>query len=321
MRIFVACLLLVMTSLASRADDTYPSQTIRMIVAFPAGGVSDMAARVVAEGMRERLNVPVIVENRAGGGGLVGNAEFVRSKPDGYTLLFGGLGGQVLPPLVNPRFPFDPLRDYVPVAMVSEFVNVMIVNKDLPVKTVQDFIAYAKARPGKLNFGSSGVGVSNHLTAEMFMLQTGLNMVHVPYKGAGGSLPDLHSGLIQLIFENLPPALGAVREGMVKGLAVTSDYRARQLPDLPTVVESGLPNFKVTSWNGVYGPRGLPQPIRDKLSQAIVDTMKNPTVIERFRTAGYEPLGLPYDEFETRFKAELEKWREVVTARGVKVEQ
>jgi tripartite-type tricarboxylate transporter receptor subunit TctC len=317
----LAFLLLMLAAVGARADDRYPSQTIRLIVAFPAGGVSDMAARVVAEGMREKLGVPVIVENRAGGGGLVGNTEFVRSKPDGYTLLFGGLGGQVLPPLVNPRFPFDPLKDYVPVAMVSEFVNIMIVNKDLPVKTVQEFIAYAKARPGKLNFASSGMGVSNHLTAEMFMLQTGLNMVHVPYKGAGGSIPDLHAGHVHLIFENLPPALGSVREGFVKGLAVTSDYRASQLPDLPTVVESGLPNFKVTSWNGVYAPRGAPAEIRKKLSDAIVEVMKQPAVQERFRTAGYQPLGLPYDQFERRFKEELDKWRQVVVARGVKVEQ
>ena len=294
---------------------------MRIIVPYPPGGVTDLVGRIVAEGLRDRLKAQVIVENKPGANGIVGSGEFLRAKSDGYTLLIGGFGSHVIPPLVNVKYPYNAVRDFLPLAMVAEFVNVMVVNKDLPVNSVAEFIAYAKAHPGALNFGTTGVGASNHLTAEMFMQQTGVKMVHVPYKGGPAALQDLQGGQVQVIFENLPPALGLIQGGAVKVLAVTSDYRVDQLPDVPTMAESGLPNFKVTSWISVFGPQGLPDPVRDKLSNAIVETGRDPATRERFKKIGFVSAVKGAAEFKMFFLDEIDRWRKVVEAAGIKTEQ
>lgn len=306
---------------AAAAQDAFPTQTIRVIVPYPPGGVTDIVGRVVAEGLRDRLKVPVVVENKPGGNGIVGSGEFLRAKNDGHTLLIGGFGSHLIPPLVNPKYPYNATRDFVPLAAVAEFVNVMVVNKDLPVKSVQEFIAYAKANPGALNFGTTGVGASNHLTAEMFMQQTGVKMVHVPYKGGPAALQDLQGGQVQVIFENLPPALGLIQGGSIRALAVTSDYEVDQLPGVPTMVGSGLPNFKVTSWIGVFGPRGLPDPVRETLSRALVEVGKDQSTRDRFKKIGFEATVRDSADFASFFAAETDKWRAVVETAGIRAEQ
>jgi tripartite-type tricarboxylate transporter receptor subunit TctC len=298
----------------------YPNRLIKVIVPYPPAGVTDLVGRAVADGLKERLHVGTIVENKPGANGIVGMGEFLRTDPDGYTILIGGFGSHLIPPLINPRFPFDVERDFAPIALVAEFVNVMIVNKSLPVDTVADFIRYAKERPGQLNFGTVGVGASNHLAAELFMQQTGVRMVNVPYKGAPASLQDLTAGNLHVLFENLPPALGQVQGGTVKALAVTSTYRVQQLPNVPTMAEAGLPDYKITSWIGVYGHRALPAPIRDKLSRTIVDIVKDPAVQSRFRTIGFEPVGADAETFERFSQEERKRWKAVVDAAGIKVE-
>ncbi|MFC5357626.1 Bug family tripartite tricarboxylate transporter substrate binding protein [Azospirillum himalayense] len=317
----LGALLLAFGVAATAMADTYPSQTIRLVVPYPPGGVSDLVGRVVADGLKAKLNQTVIVDNKPGANGVIGTQDVIRSKPDGYSLLVGGLGGLVLPPLVDPNFPVDVDKTLTPIAGIAEFVNVMIVNKDLPVNTVQDFIDYAKARPGQLNFGSTGIGASNHLTAELFMQKTGVKMEHIPYKGGTAALNDLRGGSIHVVFENLPTVVGQIKAGAVKALAVTSPYRAEQLPDVPTIAESGIKDFTVTSWMGMYGPKGLSPDLKAKIAAALVEVARDPSTKERLQTISFLPVDRDTEAFTGFVKAEHDRWKQVVDTAGVKVEE
>jgi tripartite-type tricarboxylate transporter receptor subunit TctC len=226
---------------AAQAQDRYPSRTVKLVVAFEPGGVADIMGRLVAQALQSRLHQNVIVENRAGGDGLIGMGSVVRAEPDGYTLLVGGFGGQIIPPLMKDDFPFDVRRDLVKIALTAEFGNVLVVNKSLPVNSVSELIAWLKARPGEVNFASSGRATSDRLAAEMFMLETGTKMIDVPYKGGGGALVGVVAGTTQLMFPQLPAALGMVKSGQVRALAVTSSQRLPQLPDVPSSPKAGFP--------------------------------------------------------------------------------
>jgi tripartite-type tricarboxylate transporter receptor subunit TctC len=306
----------------ARAADKYPSRTIKLIVAFAPGGVADIMGRLVAQALQSRLNQSVIVENKPGGDGLIGMGEVVRAEPDGYTLLVGGFGGQIVPPLMNDDFPFDVRRDLVKIALTAEFGDVLVINKTLPVNSVQDLIAYLKARPGAVNYGSSGRATSDRLAAEMFMLETGTKMVDVPYKGGGVALNDMMVGATQVMFPQLPAVLGLVTSGQVRALAVTSRYRLSQLPDVPTLAESGVPGFHVTSWNELFGPRGLPDDIRAVLSNALVDAIHNDAELrEKMLKLGVEPIGEGSAKAEAFFDEELVRWKDIIDRAGIKVEQ
>jgi len=313
-------LLVFAAVIGARAEDQYPSRTVKLVVAFEPGGVADIMGRLMAQALRPRIHQSVIVENRPGGDGLVGMGDVVRAAPDGYTLLVGGFGGQIVPPLMREDFPFDVRRDLVKIALTAEFGNVLVVNNALPVKSVADLIAYLKARPGAVNFGSSGRATSDRLAAEMFMLDTGTRMIDVPYKGGGAALSDMMSGTTQVMFPQLPAVLGLVKSGQVRALAVTSSYRLAQLPDLPTLNESGLPGFHVTSWNELFGPRGLPDRVRDVLSNALVDAIHNDSEIRaKMFTLGVEPLGQDAAHAEAFFNDELERWKVVIDRAGIKL--
>ncbi len=317
----IACLVAGLVFSASPATaDNYPSRPIRVLVAFPAGGVSDVVARIVAEGMRSELGTPVFVENKAGGAGIIGIRELIQAKPDGYTVLLGGFGGQVLGPLLAPRFPFDVTRDLVPLSQVTEFINVLVVTKGLPVGSFQEFLEYAKAHPGQLNYGSEGAGTSTHVATEMFLLRSGIKMVHLPYKGAPAALTDLMTGAIQVMFVHLPAVLGLIQSDSVKVLAVTSSHRSPILPGVPTIAESGLPGFHVTSWNGVFGPSGLSGPIKSKLSDALIATARDPGIQNALQKIGAEAVGTGPDAFEQFFRSELTRWKEVITQANIKKE-
>ncbi len=248
----------VLACASAPAADRYPTRTIRLVVAFAPGGVADIMGRLLAQALQEKLGQTVIVENKPGGDGTIGMGEVVRATPDGYTLLVGGFGGQIVPPLMRDNFPFDVRRDIVKIAITAEFANVLVVNKDLPIKSVKDLVGYLKARPGQLNFGSSGRATSDRLAAELFMMETGTKMLNVPYKGGGVALNDLRAGTTQVMFPQLPAVIGLAQSGDVKPLAVTSNYRLSQLPDVPTLSEALLPGFHVTSWNVILAPKGLP---------------------------------------------------------------
>jgi len=306
---------------AAQAQDRYPSRTVKLVVAFQPGGVADIMGRLMAQALQPRLRQSVIVENRAGGDGLIGMGSVVRADPDGYTLLVGGFGGQIIPPLMRDDFPFDVRRDLVKIALTAEFGNVLVVNKSLPVNSVADLIAYLKARPGAVNFGTSGRATSDRLAAEMFMLETGTRMIDVPYKGGGGALTDMMAGTTQLMFPQLPAVLGMVQSGQVRALAVTSRSRLAQLPDVPTLDESGLPGFHVTSWNQLFGPRGLPDNVRDILSNALVDAIRNDADIRaRMATLGVTPLGEDAAHADTFFNQELDRWKIIIDRAGIKLQ-
>lgn len=317
----IACLLVVAGGAVAHAADHYPSHSIKLIVAFAPGGVADIMGRLVAQALEQRLGQHVVVENRPGGDGLIGMGEVVRAPPDGYMLLVGGFGGQIIPPLLRDDFPFDVRRDLVKIALTAEFGNVLVVNKSLPVRSVPELIAYLKARPGEVSFGSSGRATSDRLAAELFMLETGTRMVNVPYKGGGVALNDMLVGSTQVMFPQLPAVLGLVTSEQVRPLAVTSRKRLSQIPNVPTLDEAALPGFHVSSWNELFGPRGLPDDVRKTLSDALVDAFRNDTQIrDRMATLGVEPVGEPAAQAEAFFDDELRRWKEVIDRAGIKLE-
>jgi tripartite-type tricarboxylate transporter receptor subunit TctC len=305
----------------AQAQNRYPSRTVKLIVAFAPGGVADIMGRLVAQLLQHKLGGTFIVENKPGGDGLIGMGEVVRAAPDGYTLLVGGFGGQIVPPLMKDDFPFDVRRDIVKIAMTAEFANVLVVNKALPVNSVQELIAHLKKRPGELNFGSSGRATSDRLAAEMFMLETGTKMLNVPYRGGGVALNDMLAGTTQVMFPQLPAVLGMAVSGAVKPLAVTSNYRLSQLPDVPTLSETVLPGYHVTSWNMLFAPRGLPNDIRQVLSDALVEAVKEPQFRARMEKIGVAPVGKPAADAEAFFEQELVRWKNVIDSTGLKLER
>ncbi len=321
----IVSLLLLLVVLAggmpARAADRYPTRTVKLVVAFAPGGVADIMGRLVAQALQQRLGQTVLVENRPGGDGLIGMGEVVRAPPDGYLLLVGGFGGQIVPPLMRDDFPFDVRRDLVKIALTAEFANVVVVNKSLPVQSVPELIAYLKARPGQLNFGSSGRATSDRLAAELFMLETGTKMLNVPYKGGGVALNDMLAGATQVMFPQLPAVLGLVTSGQVRPLAVTSRYRLSQLPDVPTLAETALPGFHVTGWNALFAPRGLPDDIRRILSDALVDAFRNDKELRaKMITLGVEPVGEPAERAEAIFDEELARWKVVIDRASIKLD-
>jgi tripartite-type tricarboxylate transporter receptor subunit TctC len=318
---FLLVLLTLSVPVVLQAAERYPSRTVKLVVAFAPGGVADIMGRLIAQALQQKLGQTVIVENKPGGDGLIGMGEVVRAAPDGYTLLVGGFGGQIIPPLMKDDFPFDVRSDLVKIAISAEFANVLVVNKELPVNSARELIDYAKARPGALNFGSSGRATSDRLAAELFMRETGTRMVNVPYKGGGVALTDLRAGTTQVMFPQLPAVIGLAAAGDVRPLAVTSSYRLPQLPDVPTLSETVLPGFHVASWNVILAPKGLPDDIRAILSDAIVAAVKDRELQEKMRKLGVEPVGKASAEADAFFNQELQRWKQVIDAAGIKLER
>lgn len=312
--IFVAAIFFALQA-QSAAD--YPSRPVRIIVPFPAGGITDLSGRLLAEGLRDKFNQPFIVENKPGGEGVIGYHELAKADPDGYTLMMGTVGSVVINVVMDPNPPFDPLRDLVPIGNAAEYATALVVNNQLPVNTAQDFVAYAKSHPGKLSFGSTGVGALDYIAAQLLMKQAGIDMVHVPYKGGPEALNDLIGGSIDAIVEVLPVVMGQIKAHTIKGLAVTSAYRQPTLPELPTFKEAGLPGVELTGWLGLYGPPHLPNDIRQMLGKAVVDIVKNPAMTQRFRAIGFEPTGQDADAFAAYHAAEVTRWRQFVTELGL----
>jgi tripartite-type tricarboxylate transporter receptor subunit TctC len=320
LRCLVALLLAALAPPAV-AQENYPSRQITLIAPFAAGGSTDLVARVISEGLRAKLGQPVIVENKPGGTGLIGAREVVKADPDGYTLLLANAGATVIPAAMSRNYPIDLNKDLVAIGLVAEFVGVVIAKKDLPVNTMQEFIAYAKANPGKLNFGTSGVGSMVHLAAELLMKETGIKMQHLPYKGGSNSMTDLLGGTIDVLFVSSPVAVGQADNKNLKMLGVTSRYRLQALPNVPTIEESGVPGFDTTAWMGVMGPAGMPPAIRDKLSAALVEIARDPDTQAKLRKIGFEPIGKDAAAFQDFFRGDVTKWTEFVKDRGLKETQ
>jgi tripartite-type tricarboxylate transporter receptor subunit TctC len=298
----------------------YPTKPVRLVVPFPAGGTTDILARAVAQKLSEAWGQQVIVDNRPGAGGNIGSDLVAKSKPDGYTLLMGTVGTHAINPSLYKNMPYDHVKDFVPVILVAGVPNVLVVNPSLPVHSVPELIAYAKANPGKLNFASSGNGTSIHLSGELFKAMTGVEMTHVPYKGSAPALTDLIGGQVQLMFDNLPSSLPFIKAGKLRALAVTSGARAAALPDLPTLAESGLPGFEASSWFGVLAPAGTPRDIVAKLNGAIAGWLASPEAKEKLLAQGAIAAGGAPEDFARHIGAETSKWAKVVKASGAHID-
>ncbi len=318
MRLTLALLSTVLLLAAARAEDAYPMRPITIIVPFAAGGSTDIIARVVSDGLGRRLNQTIVVDNRPGGSGINGTREAARAAPDGYTLYLGNVGIPVIASLMNANFAVDPAREFVPISMTAEFAIVVLVRQTLPVNSIAELIAYAKAHPRTLNYGSSGVGTLAHLTAELLMQRTGIEMQHVPYKSGANSLTDLMSGNLDVLFAGSSVAAGQISGGSVKAIAVSSPYRLELLPDVPTLQEAGIADFAVTGWFGVFAPVGLSAAIRERLGAALIEIAKEPDSQDKIRRVGFEPVGSDPATFDRFFHAEMKRWARLVAERGLK---
>ena len=299
---------------------TYPYRPIHFIVPYPAGGPLDAVARLLGQKVSESVGQPVVVENRAGAGGNIGAELVAKSPPDGYTILMGAVATHAINPTLYSSIPYDPVRDFIPVTQVASTPNVLIVNPSIPVSSVKEFIAYAKANPGKLNFGSGSTGSAGHLAGELFKSMAGVDMTHIPYKGAAPAMQDLIAGQVQLMFDNLASALTQVRAGKVKALAVTTANRSELAPELPTIAESGLPGFDINTWFGVFAPAHTPRDIVDRLHNEFATALAAPDVRSRMHNLGAEPVSSTPEQFADYIRSEAAKYARVIKASGAKVD-
>ena len=307
-------------SIAAAATGGYPNRSVRFIVAQAAGGNADFVARMVAAELAKQLGQQFVVDNRSGGGGGVLAADMVaKANPDGYTMLLVGSSFGVNPSIYK-KLPYDSERDLAPITLASTASQILVVNPSLPVNTVQDLIKLAQAKPGELNFGSSGNGGGPHLAGELFNLMAKTKMTHIPYKGASGSILDLLSGRIQVVFATMPSVMSHLRANKLRGVAVTSLERSALVPDLPTISEAGLKGFQSGTWQGIFVPRGTPEPVIKLLNCEIVAIVKLPDVRKRFELEGGVPVGNTPQEFAVWLKAEIAKWAKVVKAANITLE-
>ena len=299
---------------------TYPTKPIRMIVPFPAGGGVDYIGRIVAKGMSDRLGQQVLVDNRPGANAIVGLEVLKAAPPDGYTIAAASAGPLAVNPFIYKKLPHDTLKDFTQIASMCNFPLMLVAHPSLPVKSVKEFIALARARPGQLDFASSGVGTASHLSAEYFKTEARLNLVHVPYKGTGNAMADLLAGQVVLMFDQPVSSLPYVQAGKLKVLGITSGKRFPTLRDIPTVAEQGLPGFEAISWSGVCAPGGTPRAIVDRIQAEVARVLKVPDIRDRLLRDGIEPVGGTPDEFLAHTRREAEKWRKVIRDANVKIE-
>jgi len=321
LRLLLGASLLALAAFAfAQAPAAYPTKPIRLVVPFPPGGATDILAREVAKHLTDAWGQSVVVDNRPGAGGNIGSELVARSAPDGYTLEMGTVGTHAINASLYSKMPYDHVKDFVPVILVAGVPNVLEVNPSVPVNSVQELLAYAKANPGKLNFASSGSGTSIHLSGELFKVMAGVQMTHVPYKGSAPALSDLLGGQVQLMFDNLPPSLPQIKAGKLRALAVTSSTRAPALPDVPTVAEAGLPGFEASSWFGVLAPAGTPPAIVAKLNAEIAKWLTTPEAKEKLANVGANIASGTPEDFARHIQAETAKWAKVVKESGAKVD-
>ena len=320
-RSFVACASLAAMSAGTQgaAAQAYPSQMIRMIAGFPAGGGIDLLARMLAEPLKA-LGQPVVVENRTGAGGNIA-AEFVARAPaDGYTLLMGNIGTHAVNVSLFAKLPYDSIADFTPVAMLADYPFLVVVNNDLPAKSIEELVALLKSQPGKIDYASAGSGTGQHLASELFKMMTGTEMKHVPYRGAQPAYQDVISGRVPVFFDNMSTSMSLARANKVRALAVTSKKRSALMPELPTIEEAGVPGYEYHTWFGLWAPKGTPQPVIDRLNAEVVKALADPLVKQRIADGAGEPATMALKDIEPFMQAEIAKWAEVVKRAGIKVE-
>jgi len=316
MRLAAALLLL---ALSHPALAQYPNRAVKLVVPFPPAGATDIVGRIVAQKLGEQMGQSVVVENKPGAGGSIGSDLVAKSAPDGYTLLMATSSTHSIGPVLQ-KLPYDPLKDFAPITHVANVPNVLVVSPVLPVASVQELIAYAKARPGQLNFASSGVGTIVHLNGELFKMLAGVDLVHVPYKGTALSIPDVANGSVAMLFDSLASVQPHIKSGRVRPLAVNAQKRSALLPEVPTLAEAGMPAFDRYTWFGMFAPAGTPKEIVARVNAEVATALKAPDLLERFAAAGAEAVGSTPEQFVERIKSDAAKWAEVIRAANVKVQ-
>ncbi|MGZ5042951.1 MAG: Bug family tripartite tricarboxylate transporter substrate binding protein [Usitatibacter sp.] len=314
--VLAACVLL---SLAVHAQ-TYPTKPIRFVVPYPAGGPLDTVARLLGQKVSESVRQPVIVDNKPGAGGNIGADAVAKSPADGYTILMGAVATHAINPTLYPGIPYDAIKDFTPVTQIASTPNVLVVNPSVPAGNVREFIAYAKANPGKLNFGSGSTGSAGHLAGELFKTMAGIDMTHVPYKGAAPAMNDLIGGQIQLMFDNWSSSSAQVHAGKIRALAVTTAKRSALAPELPTIAESGLPGFDISTWFGVFVPAGTPRDVVKRLHDEFTKALAAPGIHEALTNLGAEPVGSTPEAFAAYIRSEGQKYARIIKASGARAD-
>jgi len=318
----VALLLAALMLPASALAQTYPSKPIRIILAFPPGGGTDLLSRTVGQKLQERWGQTVIVDNRPGGGGVVSARAAATAAPDGYTLYMGSSDHMVLAPHLFENLPYDTAKDFAPITPVANQPLVLVVHPSVQAQTLKEFIALSKSMPGKLNFASPGTGGINHLTGELFMAAAGIQMVHVPFKGSAPSITELLGGReVSVSFATMGAIVPHIKAGKVRAIAISTRERSRVLAEVPTISEQGFPGFATYSWNGLFAPSGTPKDIVTKLSSEVVAILRLPDVIDRLTTIGVEPTGSTPDQFSKFFREDLDRWGKAIRDAGIQKEK
>jgi tripartite-type tricarboxylate transporter receptor subunit TctC len=320
-RLFLRCVasVLLLASTQAYASDPYPTTTIKLVLPLAPGGATDNLARVVGNVVSAALGQPIIIENRPGGAGSIASNLVAKANADGYTLLLANFATHAVAPTMFATLPYDPIGDFVPICLLASSPHILMVSNDLKVNSVAELIALAKARPGQLNYASSGIGSPLHLAGEYFNTKAGTTMVHVPYKSSPPALIDLMSGRVDVMFDNISTALPYVKSGKVRGLAVTSTERSPLAPDLPTVSESGLHGFETYGWWGVLAPARTPPEVAAKLAAAFMTAMQAPEVKSILIEQGFVPIGGSPAMFSTHIQSEIDKWRPIIKAANIAV--
>ncbi|SPA26270.1 conserved hypothetical protein, UPF0065 [Cupriavidus taiwanensis] len=300
--------------------DSYPSKPIRLLVPFPASGATDLLARAIAQKVGSNMGQQIVVDNRPGAGGAIGSDMAAKAAPDGYTLLIATTSTHAIGPHINPRLPYQTETDFTPVGQVAIATNVLVVPNSLPVKNVRELVDYAKKHPGELNYASSGNGTVVHLTTEAFKTQAGVFITHIPYRGTALAVPDLISGKVQVLFDSIVSGLPHVKDGKLKALAVTSAKRSPLASEIPTVSESGLPGFVSDTWFGIYGPKGMPADIVNRLNAEFNKAIQSPEVKERLAKLGAEPVGGTPAQFAAMVKQDSARWGKLIRDRKITTE-
>ena len=317
------CLLivgLVAVAAPAMAQDAYPNRTVRWVVPFPAGGPTDTLSRILVARLGEMWRQSVVVENKGGASGAIGTDFVAKSQPDGYTLMLGTQSTNASNMLFFPNLPYDPIKDFQPLTLIGTACMALVTAPSVPANTAKELVEWAKKQDGGVSYASAATGSSQHVAAELLVKRAGIKATHIPYRGSSAAMPDLMSGRVAFMFDNLPSALPAARAGKVKALAQTCATRSPSAPDLPTMEEAGFPDFAIEGWYGIFAPAKTPRPIVDKLSADINKVLREPESMAKWKTLGFDPIGTTSEAFAERQKADLAYWKKMIDYTGIKVE-
>jgi tripartite-type tricarboxylate transporter receptor subunit TctC len=316
--VFIIAAQLMLASAAVHAAETYPSKPLRVVITFPAGGPTDVVVRLVTQRLTEAWGHPVIIDNRGGAGGIVGTEVVARATPDGYTFLVGTAGGMTINPALHAKLSYDPFRDFAPVGMLVMNPQILIAHPSVAAKSVRELVQVAKERPGQLNFGSAGSGTATHLGLELLKLFTGMQAVHVPYKGGAPALTDLIGGQIQLLWLSIPSVLPHVKAGRIRAIAVSTQKRSASVPEVPTVAESGYPGFDYANWNAFFAPAKTPPAHIRKINGQIVKALNVPDIAQRLIAQGADPAPGSPEDLARYMRVDYERWKKVISSAGIR---